>query len=143
MPIISKELFRRIEHELYNYQEHVRELNEARAEVLYGTPHRFEGKSKGCASDPTAVRGIKLARLDETEQAKWVECIHDALEAMPTEYKMLVKYRYFDRMRPDMVARKLHISRSLFFKWRENIVLHIVLLATERDLVRPSEKAAG
>lgn len=142
MPVISKELFRRIEHELYNYQQHVRELNERRAEAIYGTPHHEEGRSKGCASDPTAMRGIKLAKLDESEQARWLECIHDALHLMPTEYKRLVKYKYFDGLKSDVVADRLHISRALYFVWREYVILYIAMLATQKGLVKPFEQVS-
>lgn len=146
MPVISKELFRRIEHELYNYQDNVRKLNERRAEAIYGTPRHEEGRSKGCASDPTAMRGIKLAKLDESEQARWLECIHAALENMPRELKMLVKLTYFDGFRWWQVAERMHVSRSLYFAWRENAVMHVVLAATQMGLIEPvkfQEKNAG
>lgn len=143
MPVINKELFRRIEHELYTYPQHVRELNERRAEALYGTPQRREGRSKGRVSDPTAARGDRLARLSESEQAKWVECIHEALKLMPMEYKMLVKYRYFDKHKTDDVADKIHISRALYFVWREYVILYIAMLATQKGLVQPFEQTGS
>jgi hypothetical protein len=145
VPIISKELFRRIEHELYNYQQHVRELNEARAEALYGTPHRQEGRSQGRISDPTAVRGIKLAKIDNEEQTKWVQCIADVLEDLrkqeKREYLMLIKLKYFDRLPVWKCCERLHIGRTLLFQWQREVIEHIGARAIERGL--PYKRAAG
>ena len=146
MAIIDKELFRRVEHELYNYQQNVRRLNDERESILYGTPYPSEGRSKGRISDPTSTRGSRLAELEHCEQTKWIECIHDCLKVMPREYKLLVKYKYFDNLKWWQVADRLHISASLYYAWRENVVLQLVLAATQTGLIQPvkfQEKNTG
>lgn len=146
MAIIDKDLFRRIEHELYNYQQNVQKINERRTNILYGTPYPSEGRNKGRISDPTSARGVRLADLGESEEAKWVECISAALRAMPRELKALVKYTYFDGYKWWQVADKIHISPSLYYAWRENAVLQVVLAATQAGLIAPvkfQEKNTG
>jgi len=139
MAIIEKALFRKVEYELYNYQAHVKELNELRAEILQAGPEKAELPylRSNIASDTTGKKGVKLAEVTESEQARWVEVIHDSLRLLPRELKMLVKYKYFEGMRNERVAMKLHISRSLFYEWREDVIIRIVLLATQRGLVKP------
>jgi len=144
--IIDKDLFRQVERELYNYQQNVRRLNERRESILHGSPYPSEGRSKGRISDPTATRGGRLADIEGSEQVRWIECIHDCLRVMPREYKMLVKYKYFDKLKWWQVADRLHISASLYYAWRENVVLQIVLAATQRGLIQPikfQEKNTG
>lgn len=137
--IIDKSLFRKVEYELYNYQAHVKELNELRAEILYAGPDRSELSTveSNAISDSTGKKGVKLAEIMQGEQARWIEVIHDSLRLLPRELKMLVKYKYFDRYRNEAVAMRLHISRSLFYEWREDVVVRIVLMATQRGLVKP------
>lgn len=139
---IDRDTFRRVERELYNYQANIRTLNEKRGSILHGSPYRFEGRSEGRLSDPTSIRGGRLADLNNSEQAKWVQCIHDALQIMPTEYKTLVKLKYFDQLRTDTIARRLKVGRTLYFSWRENVVLYIAILATQRGLMQPIKERA-
>lgn len=139
MAIIEKSLFRKVEYELYNYQAHVKELNEMRAEILHVGPDKTEVPYlKGnVASDATGKKGAKLAEIMESEQAQWIEVIHDSVRRLPRELKMLVKYKYFEGMKNEAATMRLHISRSLFYEWREDVVIRIVLLATQRGLIKP------
>jgi len=143
MAIIDKTLFRKVEYELYNYQKHIKELNERREELLHYTPRpEIGGRSDGYISNPTELKGIKRAHLPESEQGKWLRIIHDSFQLLPREHKALVKYKYYDGLQNEIVAIRLHISRSLFYEWREDIILRIVLLATQRGLVKPIKEKA-
>ncbi|MDX9816546.1 MAG: hypothetical protein RBT06_06375 [Smithellaceae bacterium] len=139
MAIIDKNLFRKVEGELYNYQRNLRKLNEARLDILYGGAERPTAGSmpEGHISDPTGAKGRAMAGLLDSEQGRWTEVMHDTFQMLPRELKMLVKYKYFDGMRNEETAMRLHISRSLFYEWREEVIIRIVLLATQRDLVTP------
>lgn len=144
MSIIEKTLFRRVEYELYNYHKHLKEQAERREELLHYTPRPYaEGNSEGYVSNPSETKGITLAHLTEGEQGQWLEVIHDSFTQLPREMKMLVKYKYFDGVKNEAVAMKLHISRSLFFEWREDVIIRIVLLATQRGLAKPIKEKNG
>lgn len=142
MGLIDRDLFRRVEFELYNYQANARKLRERQEEILYSTPYPSEGRSEGSVSDPTMARGLRLARLNESEQAQWVQCIKDALQLMPPEYRDLVRYKYVDGLKVEEIADRLHISRAWYFVWRENVVLYIIVLATQRGLIKPIDESA-
>jgi len=144
MSIIEKTLFRKVEYELYNYQKHLKEMLEQREELLHYTPKPYaEGNSEGYKSNPSETKGVKLAHLTESEQGQWIEVIHDSFQLLPRELKMLVKYKYYDGITNEAVAMKLHISRSLFFEWRMDIIIRIVLLATQRGLAKPIKEKNG
>lgn len=138
MPIIDKKLFSRIEKELYNYHSNIQAINERREEALYSSykPDSVS-KSEGRISDPTATKAIEMSRTGETEQGRWVAVIHDTFQKMPFEYKQLIKFKYFDGGSNNAVMDKLHISQSAFYEWRENIIISILLLATQRGLIKP------
>ncbi len=139
MAIIEKSLFRKVEYELYNYQAHIEELNELRAEILHAGTGKSELRSlvQKFVSDTTGKKGVKLVELMEDDQARWVEVIHDSLRRLPRELKLLVEYKYFNKMKNETAMLKLHISRSLFYEWREDVIIRIVLLATQRGLAKP------
>jgi DNA-directed RNA polymerase specialized sigma subunit len=138
VPIIDKKLFARIERELYNYHGNIQEINEQRQEIMYGSPMSdTSSKSEGRISDPTAMKATRLAKVAESEQSRWVNVIHDAIQKMPAEYKFLIKLKYFDGHGNKMVMDRLHVSQSAYYEWRENIVMGILLLATQRGLIKP------
>lgn len=138
MPIIDKKLFTKIEKELYNYHSNIREINEQRQEILYGAPMPDSiSKSEGRISDPTAMKVAKMSKLKDSEQGRWVDLIHDAFYKMPAEYKFLIKFKYFEGDSNNVVMDRLHISQSAFYEWRENIIISILLLATQRGLIKP------
>jgi hypothetical protein len=146
LAIIDKNLFRKVEGELYNYQRNLRELNEARLDILYGGAERPKAGSmpEGHVSDPVGEKGRVMAGLWDSEQGRWIEVIHDTFQMLPRELKMLVKYKYFDGITsPYDLAMKLHISVSLFYEWREDVILRMVLLATQRGLVQPIKEKSS
>lgn len=145
MQVVGKDVFRRVEKELYSYPGYLIMLQEQRQDILYATPRReTEGRAIGHVSDPTLARGIKLAGLAEGDTGRWANLIQYALSQLPREQQQLVKYKYFDGMKNDLVGEKLYISRRVFYVWREDIILYIVLLATQRGLLRPlKDKSAA
>jgi DNA-directed RNA polymerase specialized sigma subunit len=141
VPLIEREVIKRIERELYRYPENVKNINLKREELLHSTP-RPEGETSGTnyISNPTLVKAVKLTEIAESEEAQWVELITDAMKTLPWEYQALIKLKYFEGMRNSSVAEALHISRSLYFAWRENAITYLVLMATQRGLLKPIEE---
>lgn len=138
LPIIDKKLFARIEKELYTYNSNVREINERREELLYSSPKPDSAaRSQGRISDQTAMKAAKLSQINETDTVRWANVIHDSFERMPAEYMLLIKLKYFEGNSNQVVMDKLHVSQSAYYEWRENIVISILLLATQRGLVKP------
>lgn len=140
MTVVENDVFRLVERQLYSYKNDVLSLAEQRELVLHSSPKsEHEGNSKANKSDPTALRGIKLAAIDDTNTARWVSIISYAMTRMPEEQRKLVRLKYFEE-RKDNVWDELHISRTLFYHWRERIVWFIILLATQRGLLRPIDE---
>lgn len=135
MPIINKEMFRKIERELYSYPQKLKIIIEQRSDVLYGTViPEVSGISGGNIGNQTQSKALKLAELTDD---KWVKLISDAMTTLPEEYKILIQLRYFERKETESAVDQLHISRSLYFAWRENMIYYLMLMATQRGLMKP------
>lgn len=135
MPLISKQVVRKIENELYSYPVKIKELAARREEILHGSHYPDVPASGGEMGNTTQSKGMRLAQI-ETD---WVRLISEALTTIPLEYQLLIKYRFFEGRTNDMAAEALHVSRALYFAWKETSILCICLLATQRGLIHPME----
>ena len=134
--VISRDLFRRIEYELYSYQTNKSKIDSERSKILHGSPPPAGGLGSSGVSDPTCRKASKLAELDESEQARWVRCLDDALRGMSEKKQTLVKLKYFQHLKAEIIARRLRIGRTSYFSLRENVILTIALVAAQRGLIK-------
>jgi hypothetical protein len=108
-------------------------VKEQRDEIILGSHYPDVSVSGGELSNTTQSKGMRLAQLE----TGWPELIQYALEMIPMEQGLIVKYRYFEGRSPDVVADKLHISRTLYYAWRDNLMFFLVLKATQKGLIDP------
>lgn len=138
MTVIETDVFRYVERQLYSYKDNLNRLQELREGVLHSSPRpEMEGRPMTHKSDPTALRGIKLAEISGSREAQWVDIITEILKRLPSDQRRLVELRYFKGHRRLPVWEELHISRSLFYAWNERVITLLVLLATQRSLLAP------
>ena len=133
MALISKQIIRQIEMQLYSYPQNIKEVNEQRDDIMNGSHYPDVSVSGGEMSNTTQSKGMRLAQLE----TGWTELIADALTKIPIEQNLIIKHRYFEHYPPEIVADKLHISRSLYYAWRDNIIYDLVLRATKKGLIDP------
>ncbi|WP_143187581.1 hypothetical protein [Desulfosporosinus lacus] len=113
-----------------------KETNDRRNDIIHGSSRPEVSVSGGVMGDTTGNKGMKLAEINNGD---WLELIAEALAAIPMEYKLLIKFKYFENKTNDMAAESLHISRALYYAWKENTILCICLLATQKGLIDPME----
>lgn len=135
MPLISKHIIRKIENELYAYPSKSKEVADQRDEIFNGSHYPDVSVSGGEVGNTTQSKGMRLAQIE----AGWVGLISEALVTIPMEYRLLIRFRFFEHKTNDMSAEALHVSRALYYAWKENTILCICLLATQRGLVNPME----
>ena len=133
MALISKQIIRQIEMQLYSYPQNIKTINEQRDDIINGSHYPDVSVSGGLMSDTTQSKGMRLAQL----KTGWTELIEDAMRRMPGEYLTLIKGIYFQHKQVSRVADELHISQSLAYAWKDNLIFFIVLMATQRKLVEP------
>lgn len=135
--MISRRAIQTLEAALYGYLATRDTVAAQREAILYGTPRHGEGRQAGRISDTTGQRGIKLAELAATDNVRWVDCITDALKIMPESDRHFVTLRYFEQRRMDDIAKERGISRSWCYIVQEQILRNILLLATQRGIIKP------
>jgi DNA-directed RNA polymerase specialized sigma subunit len=135
MPLIDKQIIRKVENQLRSYPQYLMSTAEQREALLHGTP--TQDGERTCqtwkVSNPTMQRGVGLAELSEG----WPGVITQALRQMPGELQQVIQCYYFKNMNYLQIADRLHVSKTLVYAWKDNAVMYIVLLATQRGLIRP------
>ena len=133
MALISKQIIRQIESELYAYPQNIKTINEQRDDIMHGSHYPDVSVSGGLMSDTTQSKGMRLAQLE----TGWTELITDALTRIPSAYVQLIKVHYFEHHRNEASADMLHVGMSLYYAWKENAILCLALLASQKGLVDP------
>jgi hypothetical protein len=133
MALISKQIVRHIEGELRSYPQKIRMVKEQRDEIILGSHYPDVSVSGGKLSNTTQSKGMRLAQLE----TGWPELIQYALEMIPHEQHLLIKYRYFEGKSREVVADKLHVSLRHYYAWREDLIFTLVLMATKKGMINP------
>lgn len=131
MALISKKIILRIETELRSYPRNIKLVKEQRDEIILGSHYPDVSVSGGELSNTTQSKGMRLAQLE----TGWPEIISQALEVMPTEYSLLLKYTYFENKNYDRSSEALHVSKTLYYAWRENAILMIAFMGAQKGLI--------
>jgi hypothetical protein len=130
-------IVKRIEYYLSNYPALKEEIAKAKEDIfsLKGYwPDKPPGKN---LSNPTE-RAVTLyeSRYGKTE--KWLECIDRALSMVEEEdpaKRKLAELRYFNGKRIEEIAGELHIDLTTCWRWRDEFLTLVALLAVEERLI--------
>lgn len=125
----TKLTFKQTEAEWYQYHNTLREIALLREEIM--NPYmeeepNHEGGRSNIPGDPT---GKMATRLTTHKQLKYlnevVEAIDRVYEALPDNYKKLVRLRYWNKNNEldwDGVALKCHVSKRQAMRWRDEVI---------------------
>lgn len=96
-----------------------------RSDILYGSSTSDHlGAPKGVKSDPTAVRGMRLARIDHD-----ITIIEKALDRIPKEYRNAVMDNVLYRISREHLEAKYHLSESTVQRYRAKLLWEVANLA--------------
>lgn len=139
MRIIDRATYRKIEHFLYGYHRIKEEIEKERAEIIERGAAQVDvsGKGRSQHSDPTAIKGIKLADNPVlAEKENWVKVIDKTIHNLKgTEKGNLLNLQYFENLGRYKICQRLHIERRTYFSWRNDIVYYVALLAQKYNLI--------
>ena len=133
MALISNQLIRKIETELYNYPLNLKELNDQRDDIMNGSHYPDVSVSGGEMGNTTQSKGMRMAQLE----TGWVGLITEALATMPMEYSLLIRHKYFKHKNNIATAEALFVSRTMFFAWKDNALMCLAFLATQKEIITP------
>lgn len=97
-----------------------------RDDILHGSTNKSDnaGAPKGVKSDPTAIRGLRLANVDTT-----LTVIEKALTRIPNEYRQPVLDNILYKIPRGMLERKYNLSESTIQRWRARLLYEVADLA--------------
>jgi len=139
MGVLDRKTYRRIEYYLYHYFQIRREVEQEKEDIIESGGRNIVEWGGGISyhSDPTANKAIKLTRPDLIEKEKWLKVIEDTIQHFQgTEKGRLLQKKYFDQLGERHVCEELHIERTTYYRWREEIVIYIAMLAIQEGLIK-------
>ncbi|GGB56708.1 hypothetical protein GCM10011409_37830 [Lentibacillus populi] len=128
----TKLAFKKVEAEWYDYHHTLKEIAKLREEIM----NPFDEDP----DDPTIVKGANsvrmpgdptrrmATRLTTSKQLTYLNEIVDAIEnvynALPDDYKKLVRVRYWGNknLNWNAIANELHVNRTTALRWRDEII---------------------
>lgn len=125
---LDRAVFRYIEHELYNYDETKKEIEELRMDIIEKGPLKEAVPGTGYVSDTTARKAIKLvtntalARMERT-----VRAIDRALARLSDDHRQLFELKYRQCLPWQRVCELIPLSERSYFRLRRELVLMVAL----------------
>jgi len=130
MAVKTKKItFKKTESEWYNYHETLKEIARLREEIMNPTQledHNIGGEKVFSNSSPTENIAVRLTTSKQLSYlTEVVEAIDKVYNALPDEYKQLVRKRYWSKNRElnwDGVALECNVSKRQAMRWRDEII---------------------
>lgn len=137
--MLDRKIYRMIEYHLYHYFQIRQELEQEKWDIIESGGRDIIEYGGGISyhSDPTASKAVKLTRPDLVEKEKWLKVIEGTIQHFQgTEKGRLLQKKYFDQLGERHVCEELHIERTTYYRWREEIVVYTAMLAIQEGLIK-------
>jgi RinA family phage transcriptional activator len=125
---LSRAVFRYIEHELYNYDTTLVEIENIRVDIIEAPPLRETIPSSGHISDPTARKGTQLVTNTAlVRMTRTVAAIDKALARLSDNHRALFNLKYRQDLPWQQVCQELPTSERSYFRMRRELVQMVAL----------------
>ncbi len=132
---VPRAVFRYIEHELYNYKETKKEIQELREDIQEGmsVPLKEAVPGRGYISDPTSRKAMKLLTSKALKKMVGnVTAIDRALNRLNDDHRQLFVLKYQHALHWKKVCSEMPVSDRTYFRLRRELVL---MVAAEMGLL--------
>ena len=125
---LSRAVFRYIEHELYNYEITLQDMENIQSNIIEAPPLRETVPSTGHISDPTARKGIELVTNTAlVRMTRTVAAIEKALARLSDNHRALFNLKYRQDLPWQQVCQELPTSERSYFRMRRELVQMVAL----------------
>lgn len=135
---LNRPAVRIIERNLFHYLGNKLEYEELRRDIAESCCYALEPtgiRSTGGNNDPTMQKTVKLEK-EARELKKWIDVVEAVLKRYKdTLYADFINLVYFKKLNQIKVCELLYISRSTFFKWKDEIIKYTAMLAYKENLI--------
>jgi len=137
--ILARQTYKQVEWYLYNYHKIRRNVQEAKDDIIEagGRDYSEYGGGQSFRSDPTASKAVRLCKDEIVNYEKWLKAIdHVVKRYKNTGHGRLLQKKYFDELGEVQICMDLHIERSTYYRWREEIVVYTAMIAVQEGLIK-------
>lgn len=141
MGILARQTYKQVEWYLYNYHKIKREVKISKEDIIEGGGRDLAEWGGGISyrSDPTASKAVRLCKEEIVNYERWLKVIEHVIKHYNgTPLGLLLQKRYFDEFGEIQICRELHIERSTYYRWREEIVTYAAMIAVQEGLIKIS-----
>ena len=125
---LPRAVFRYVEHELYNYDNTLLEMENLREGIIEAPPLREAVPGTGYVSDPTARKATQLVTNTAlARMARTVAAIDKSLARLSEDHRSLFELKYRQTMPWKRVCQELPASERTYFRMRRELVEMVAL----------------
>ena len=125
---LNRAVFRYVEHELYNYDNTMVEMQNLREDIIDRTPTRETVPGKGYVSDPTAKKAVNLVSSKAiARMTTVVNAIDRALARLTDNHRALFELKYRQALPWQQVCQELPASERTYFRLRRELVIMVAV----------------
>jgi len=135
---ILRPIVKRIEYYLFNYPALKEEIEKAKEDIFSLKGYWPDKPPVKNYTSPTE-KAVTLYESKYGEAEKWLGCIDRALSMIEEEdpaKRKLAELRYFNGKRIEEIAGELHIDLTTYWRWKDEFLTLMALLAVEEGLIR-------
>ena len=120
---IDENVFKYIEHEMFNYEATKKELEQYKEDIIEGSAKPEVNESGGRTGDATSSKAIKLSsstfilNCERTTRA-----IDDSLKLLGGKYTKLFNFKYLKGISKREIELELNISSRTYYRMRRELV---------------------
>ncbi len=135
----QKEIAKRAKYYLYNYKEIKEKIEAAKEDMIMSRKTYFSTlTNQGYYSNPVENAILQFDK-EYGEDEKWLKVIDDAYDIVKSEnhtkYQFMIK-RFYKKEPYWRILNELHIEKSTFYRWEEEIVSLVIMLAIQCKLAK-------
>ena len=125
---LTRAVFKYIEHELYNYDATIKEMEAIQEDIIFAAPLKETIPSAGFISDPTANKATKLVTNTAlARMARTVSAIDKALARLTDDHRAIFELKYRQGMNWRQICATIPTSERSYFRQRRELVQMVAL----------------
>ena len=125
---LNRAVFRYVEHELYNYDNTLVEMQNLREGIIEAPPLREAVPGTGYVSDPTARKATQLVTNTAlVRMARTVAAIDKSLARLSEDHRAIFELKYRQAMPWKRVCQELPASERTYFRLRRELVFMVAV----------------
>lgn len=134
--ILDKNICKKIEYYLYNYEAEHEQLEIAEEDIIFGVKSgTLEGGRSNQISSKTEESALKL--IEYRKDSQWLDVVASVIAKFKgTEYEQIIELTYKEQYRVPKILRRLAFEKTAYYEKRSDIIMYAALKATERGLVK-------